>query len=97
VDALEEIVGPDGDTIVLTGEYPQERQLASDFAAPAREKKRALAAAPGRVQRDRSKDFLDEPGWRVAYQKELEPVSLNESMKMDRFNPDASWKPVQIE
>jgi hypothetical protein len=35
VDALEEILGPDGDDIVLSGEYPQDRQLASDFAARA--------------------------------------------------------------
>jgi hypothetical protein len=39
LDALEEIFGPDGDDVVLSGEYPQDRQLASDFAAQAREKK----------------------------------------------------------
>jgi len=39
VGALEEIFGPDGDDIVLSGEYPQDRQRASDFAAEAREKK----------------------------------------------------------
>ena len=39
VPALEEIFGPDGDDIVLSGEYPQDRQRASDFAAQAREKK----------------------------------------------------------
>lgn len=39
VRALEEIFGPDGDDIVLSGEYPQDRQRASDFAAEAREKK----------------------------------------------------------
>jgi DUF2950 family protein len=39
VTALEEIFGPDGDDIVLSGEYPQDRQRASDFAAEAREKK----------------------------------------------------------
>jgi hypothetical protein len=38
-DALEEIFGPSGDDIVLTGEYPQDRQRALDFAAEAREKK----------------------------------------------------------
>jgi hypothetical protein len=31
VHALEEIFGPDGDDIVLSGEYPQDRQRASDF------------------------------------------------------------------
>lgn len=39
VRALEEIFGPEGDDIVLSGEYPQDRQRASDFAAQAREKK----------------------------------------------------------
>lgn len=39
VRALEEIFGPDGDDIVLSGEYPQDRQRATDFAAEAREKK----------------------------------------------------------
>jgi len=39
VHALEEICGPDGDDIVLSGEYPQDRQRASDFAAEARKKK----------------------------------------------------------
>lgn len=39
VSALEEIFGPDGDDVVLSGEYPQDRQRASDFAAEAREKK----------------------------------------------------------
>ena len=39
VRALEEIFGPAGDDIVLSGEYPQDRQRASDFAAEAREKK----------------------------------------------------------
>ena len=39
VGALEDIFGPDGDDIVLSGEYPQDRERASDFAAQAREKK----------------------------------------------------------
>jgi len=39
VSALEEIFGSDGDDIVLSGEYPQDRQRALDFAAEAREKK----------------------------------------------------------
>lgn len=39
VRALELIFGPDGDDIVLSGEYPQDRQRAADFAAEAREKK----------------------------------------------------------
>jgi len=39
VHALEEIFGPDDDDIVLSGEYPQDRQRASDFAAEAPQKK----------------------------------------------------------
>ena len=39
VGVLEEIFGPDGDDIVLSGEYPQDRKRAADFAAEAREKK----------------------------------------------------------
>jgi Protein of unknown function (DUF2950) len=38
-DALAEIFGPGGNDIYLTGEYPQDRKRASDFAAEAREKK----------------------------------------------------------
>jgi hypothetical protein len=38
-DALEEIFGPGGDDIYLSGEYPQDRQRASSFATEAREKK----------------------------------------------------------
>ena len=37
--ALAEIFGPDGDDIVFSGEFPQDRKHASDFAAQAREKK----------------------------------------------------------
>jgi len=37
--ALREIFGPGGEDIVFSGEYPQDRQRASDFAAEAREKK----------------------------------------------------------
>jgi hypothetical protein len=36
---LEEIFGPGGEDIVFSGEYAQDRQRASDFAAEAREKK----------------------------------------------------------
>ena len=39
VHVLEEIFGSAGDDIVLSGEYPQDRQRATDFAAEAREKK----------------------------------------------------------
>jgi hypothetical protein len=37
--ALQEIFGPGGEDIVFSGEYPQDRRRASDFAAEAREKK----------------------------------------------------------
>jgi len=37
--ALQEIFGPDGNDIIFSGEYPQDRQRATDFAAEAREKK----------------------------------------------------------
>ena len=39
VGALEEILGPDVDEVIFTGEYPQDRELASKFAAEALEKK----------------------------------------------------------
>ena len=39
VVALVQIFGPDGEDIVLTGEFAQDRQRAADFAAEAREKK----------------------------------------------------------
>jgi hypothetical protein len=39
VAALTQIFGPDGDDVVFTGEYAQDRKHAADFAAEAREKK----------------------------------------------------------
>jgi hypothetical protein len=50
VSALEEIFGSDGDDIVLSGEYPQDRQRALDFAAEAREKK-SVAVDPKTASR----------------------------------------------
>jgi len=50
VHALEEIFGSDGDDIVLTGEYPQDRQMAADFAAKAREKT-SVSVDPKRASR----------------------------------------------
>jgi len=38
-NTLEQLFGPGGDDIYLTGEYPQDRRRAADFAAEAREKK----------------------------------------------------------
>jgi hypothetical protein len=39
VAALTEIFGPDGDSIIFSGEFPQDRKHAIDFAAEARAKK----------------------------------------------------------
>jgi hypothetical protein len=50
VDALEEIFGPDGDDIVLSGEYPQDRERALNFAAEAREKE-SISVDPKRGNR----------------------------------------------
>jgi len=50
VHALEEIFGPDGDDIVLSGEYPQDRQRASEFAAEAHEKK-SVSVDPKKASR----------------------------------------------
>ena len=33
----------------------------------------------------------------VVCEKDLGPASVDEFMKMERFNPDSSWKPVQAE
>ena len=38
VAALTEIFGPDGDDVVFSGEFAQDRKRAADFAAEAREK-----------------------------------------------------------
>jgi hypothetical protein len=48
--ALREIFGPGGEDIYLSGEYPQDRQRASDFAAQAREKK-SISLDPKRGNR----------------------------------------------
>ena len=40
VAALTEILGPEGDDVVFSGEFAQDRKHAADFAAEAREKKR---------------------------------------------------------
>jgi Protein of unknown function (DUF2950) len=50
VDALEEIFGPDGDDIVLSGEYAQDRERALSFAAEAREKQ-SISVDPKRGNR----------------------------------------------
>ena len=50
VKRLEDIFGADGDDIVLSGEYPQDRQRATDFAMEAREK-RSVSVDPKRHNR----------------------------------------------
>lgn len=50
VRALEEIFGSDGDDVVLSGEYAQDRQRASDFAAEAHEKE-SISQDPKRGNR----------------------------------------------
>jgi hypothetical protein len=50
VDALEGIFGQDGDDIVLSGEYPQDRERALNFAAQAREKE-SVTVDPKRGKR----------------------------------------------
>src|SRR5215475_7171463 len=39
VNTLREIFGPAGEEIIFSGEYPQDRKRAADFAKEAREKK----------------------------------------------------------
>jgi hypothetical protein len=54
----------------------------------------ALAAAPAEYGETGVKSFIvSQDG--VVYEKDLGSASLDEFMKMDRFNPDSSWKPVQ--
>jgi hypothetical protein len=56
----------------------------------------ALVAAPAEYSVTGMKSFIvSEDG--VVYEKDLGPASLNEFMKMERFSPDGSWKPVQEE
>ena len=56
----------------------------------------ALAAAPAEYGETGIKTFIvSQDG--VVYEKDLGPASLDEFAKMERFNPDSSWKPVQEE
>lgn len=50
VFAIEEIFGQQGDDVIFSGEYPQDRERALDFAAKAREKNR-VALDPKRATR----------------------------------------------
>jgi hypothetical protein len=52
-----------------------------------------LVAAPAEYSVTGVKTFIvSQDG--VVYQKDLGPASLDEFMKMERFNPDKSWTPV---
>jgi len=53
----------------------------------------ALVAAPAEYGETGLKTFMvSHTG--VVYEKDLGPASLEEFQKMERFNPDKSWKPV---
>jgi Protein of unknown function (DUF2950) len=53
----------------------------------------ALVAAPAEYGETGLKTFIvSQDG--VVYQKDLGPDTLDEFTKMERFNPDKSWKPV---
>jgi hypothetical protein len=52
-----------------------------------------LLAAPAEYGETGVKSFMvSQDG--VVYQKDFGPASLNEFIKMERFNPDKSWTPV---
>jgi hypothetical protein len=54
----------------------------------------ALVAAPAEYRVTGVKTFLVSHDG-VVYQKDFGPASLEEFKKMQRFNPDKSWRPVQ--
>ena len=52
-----------------------------------------MLAAPAEYGETGVKSFMvSQDG--VVYQKDFGPASLNEFIKMERFNPDKSWTPV---
>jgi hypothetical protein len=54
----------------------------------------ALAAAPAEYGVTGVRSFIvSQDG--VVYEKDLGPGSLDEFQKMERFNPDSSWKPIR--
>ena len=54
----------------------------------------ALVAAPARYDVSGVKTFLVSHDG-VVYEKDLGPTTLDQFTKMERFNPDKSWTPVQ--
>jgi hypothetical protein len=53
----------------------------------------ALAAAPAEYGKTGVKTFIVSHDG-VVYEKDLGPTTLDRFMKMERFNPDMTWKPV---
>jgi Protein of unknown function (DUF2950) len=53
----------------------------------------ALAAAPAEYGTTGVKTFIVSHDG-VVYEKDLGPTTLDQFMKMERFNPDMTWKPV---
>ncbi|HEY6307439.1 MAG TPA: DUF2950 domain-containing protein [Candidatus Angelobacter sp.] len=53
----------------------------------------ALAAAPAEYRETGVKTFIVSNDG-VVYQKDLGPATLDEFKRMERFNPDKSWRPV---
>ena len=56
----------------------------------------ALVAAPAKYRETGVKTFIVSNDG-VVYEKDLGPKTLDEFKKMERFNPDKSWTPVQEE
>jgi DUF2950 family protein len=53
----------------------------------------ALAAAPAEYGKTGVKTFIVSHDG-VVYEKDLGPTTLDQFMKMERFNPDMTWKPI---
>lgn len=53
----------------------------------------ALVAAPAEYKVTGVRTFMVSSGG-VVYEKDLGPKTLDEFKKMERFNPDTSWRPV---
>jgi hypothetical protein len=53
----------------------------------------ALAAAPAEYGKTGVKTFIVSHDG-VVYEKDLGPTTIDQFMKMERFNPDMTWKPV---
>jgi hypothetical protein len=56
----------------------------------------ALVAAPAEYGVTGVKTFIVSHDG-VVYERDLGPASLDAFIKMERFNPDDSWKPVPAE